>query len=222
MAYDGALNLVNDEWSSMIRDCSLDHTIPLSYLSNMEGPPKLPALRITGSYVPCSYQPQIRSGNNGAFEWMIVVQDSLGDDSGALVSPWRTKLFQGVCQGHWDCRILSISGRLCGLVKFDMHDHQPSQIFCLIVGETTEAGNRTKKEPARFDAGGKSEAGNKQRLKGQGNRERKLYHMLVLEKMSEDPDEKIFRRVGIAQAIWIGGVGYPVHELAEKGDLMIM
>jgi hypothetical protein len=98
--------------------------------------------------------------------------------------------------------MLLMDGKICGIVKFDLEDHRPPGLCCLVVGELAGPKVWAQKNSA---------AG-----------QRRIYHLLVLEEVPSDASIPMYRRVGIAQAAWDGEIGFPLHEKASPGEVFII
>jgi hypothetical protein len=95
---------------------------------------------------------------------------------------------------------------ICGTIKFDLEEYSThsSTIFCLIVCEEAER----KKWWKRNQETGLI----------------RIYHLLALEevRLSRDAKIPVYRRIGVAQTIWAGELGFPIHEKATSRDILLI
>lgn len=95
---------------------------------------------------------------------------------------------------------------ICGTIKFDLEEYSThsSTIFCLIVCEEAER----KKWWKRNQETGLI----------------RIYHLLALEevRLSRDAKIPVYRRIGVAQTIWAGELGFPIHEKATSREILLI
>jgi len=104
--------------------------------------------------------------------------------------------------------------RICGIVCLDTPgDHGllgKKEIACLVVGEETAKGSWLA-------------------WRSDETAQKKTYHLLVMIEVglsSRDTGPAapmmVYRRVGVAQALCGGGLGFPIHKEAKLGDILIV
>lgn len=122
--------------------------------------------------------------------------DALLFKKGSLDKPTPNRFTLGVDAAH----------AICGFIKLDLEEYSThsSTVSCLIVCEEAE---RKKWWKWNQETGG-----------------RRIYHLLALEEVRLSPDAKIlvYRRIGVAQTIWAGELGFPIHEKATSREILLI
>ena len=99
--------------------------------------------------------------------------------------------------------VLAVDERICGIMMFDLKKQKPARVCCLVVGENTDANGQQRNQET-----------------GQS----KIYHLLVLDEVLVCPSSSVplYRGVGVPQALWVGDLGWPLHEEGAMEDVIIV
>ena len=223
MAYDGKVRILkpkSESWTRGFGQCAFlegDRTtaqLPTGTPRNAEIP-HLPAsiLHVRGAcVVRMIWEAETSDNTTQIQEWLEEALGVYGGESHSGPEMYLPKLIFKAVESQSGRLVLCMGAtdRICGTVNLDTGDHDllGKEITCLIVGEETAKG------PWLW--------------RSDETTQKKTYHLLVMvevEPSSRDtgPAASImYRRVGVAQALCGGGLGFPVHKEAKRGDILIV
>ncbi len=221
MAYDGPVTVLGDSWSSNLGEASFVSSI--TSVTSMGGPvvatDEGPAiLKISQArIVPMTWHHEASPRTDVVENWLRSAREcfdfaAISDES--TTSLYLPSLIQKCFDEQDGKSTLSaqVNGghAICGIVKFDEEHHglRTDAVSCVIVGEEREPKRRAWQR------------------RNKDAEQTRIYHLLVLDEVPVTSPEPgmapLYRRVGVAQTIWAGALGYPIDDKAVSRDILII
>ncbi|KAK5657873.1 hypothetical protein OQA88_2421 [Cercophora sp. LCS_1] len=222
MAHDGRIHMLKPglarSWLRQFGECAfLDRKTAQSLGAVLKPPPTEDfdpvALRISGARIaPMKWHAEVPARAQLVEKWLhdaFLAYDYTFVSRSAPRMALPKLISKAKYDGSgWSTVTMGATDQICGIIKLDpssSHGPPESNISCLIVAEETVSGSWWRR--------------------GQGADRKTAYHLLALQQvLPSPPGAKLptYQRVGVAQTVWAGSLGFPVHNEATLGDILIV